>query len=200
MADIALDSHPEFLPDYLADWARYSTATPAEYQAREDYAKREIKRMIDAGVAPLYAALSAPLADQQDAGVRALAALGHSSVTVRLREGVEPHPADPQGRILKGEDKGKLRAKIGNLPFASTAQRAEASARGQDMYATVDVGREPVSLSLAAAVLVWRQWGYRYRAEEERAGRSQWLVLQVRPDGKPFGVAPQPDKTTQGRR
>lgn len=200
MADIALDSHPEFLPDYLADWARYPTATPAQYQAREEYAKREINRMIALGVAPLYAALSAPLADQQDAGVRALIALGHSSVTLRLREGVDPHPADPQGRILRGEDKGKLRAKVGNLTFATTAERAEASQRGRNLYRTVDVGRDPMSFSLADAVLVWRQWGYRYRVDEERAGHSQWLVLQVRPDGKPFGAVPQPDKTAQGRR
>lgn len=191
MADPALDSHPDTIEHLFAEWDRYPTATPAQFAAREDYARREMERCIAAGIAPLYAALSAPLADQQDAAVRALLSMGHGSVTLRLREGVEPHPADPQGRLLKGEDKGKLRVKVGNLQrFANAPLRLEASNRGHDLYRCVDVSATPSSFSLDDAVKVWRQWGYRFRPSEMSNERSTWLVVQVRQDGKPFGTQP----------
>lgn len=83
--------------------------------------------------------------------------------------------ADPQGRILPPETRGRvLRAKVGNLGAqmaASSLQDASRAAAwsgerrrardsvGQDLYVLVDVTREPRDLSLAHALAVLRQWG-----------------------------------------
>ncbi len=188
MADIALDSHPDMIPSLFAEWSRYPTSTPDQWRAREDYARREMERVRDLGIAPFYAAMSAPLADQQDAAVRALKAMGMGSVPLRLREGVEPPAADHQGRVLRGEDKGKLRAKVGNIQIDRGPIRLDLGARGGDLYRSVDITRDALPVSLEEAVLVWRQWGYRYRSEEMRGSQCTWLVVHVRQDGKPYGA------------
>lgn len=211
MADKALDSHPHFV-DMLREWDVYPSITSQQRERRRAWLRSELERIEQSGVAPLFAALTAPLTTQVDECVAVLSE-SRRPVWLRLIEGAQPPDVDPQGRPIEADKRGKvLRAKVGNVNgdgMVGTARGSMIGAR-RDIYRYVDITAEPVALSVADAVLVLRQWGYRVRQNEfyyrgERQ-QSRWLVVQVRDaTGAAFAsVEAQPDaartESVKGRR
>jgi hypothetical protein len=194
VADKALDSHPHHV-DFLREWDVYPSVTSQQRERRREWLRSEMQRIEREGIAPLFAALTAPLSMQVDECVGVLDE-SRRSVWLRLVEGAEPPDTDPQGQLLPSDLRGKvLRAKLGNVNGDGMSGTVRATIIGsrRPLYRTMDITAEPRSMSLSDAVLVLRQWGYRVRQSEfyHRGERmqSRWLVVQVREDGSPF--APQ---------
>lgn len=186
--------------DWLREWDRHLGA-----DRQQTYVEAELERLRDAGAPLLYAALSTGLADQRDVAVRVLGEM-HYRPALRLVEGARPPTLDPQGRPLPAEKAGRvLVAKTGVR--GQMARDAIAAANGsgetsryagprrgalartaQGLYVTVEIGREPVTVSLEDAIVILVQWGHgvpdkRYR---RKGAVDQWLVVEDCPMTRPL--------------
>jgi hypothetical protein len=206
VADTALESHPHVIDKFLIEWDNYPSITPEQRERRRDWVRKELERVEAEGIAPLYFALTRPLAIQVD---ECLAVLSEKrkSVALRLVADASPPDTDPQGRPLPADKRGKvLVAKIGNISRdgMTGTKRLEP---GRTLYECVEIGAEPSLLNLEEAAIVLRQWGVNVRSTEfyQRGDRrqSRYLVVQVRQDGTSFArptTEPRRDNQQNGRK
>lgn len=190
MSDPALESHPESIT-MLQEWGTYPAISPSEIASRREYVARDLERLANEGVAPLYAAVTLPVAGQQDEAIAAIAE-NDGTVYLRLVKGCSPPLRDPQGRELPANKQGKtLSVKVGNIGIESGSMRGERASRNGPLYRLAEVTTDVRAFQVAEAVTIMRQWGYRVQPIEktEIGGKpqSRWLVVQVQADGKPFG-------------
>lgn len=206
VTDPATSAHPQVV-DALHDWHKFSLHSERDRDARIEYVRRELDRLEAAGVSPLFAAVTFPLADQQTDAFAALAA-SRRLYALRLVEGAVPPRCDAQGRVLPEDKQGKvLAAKVGTVRFADAGMRAATAARQGDIVQHREIGSRPVTVPLEEAITIMRQWGYRVRPKRaDRPGqpprRDEWLVVHVREDGTPFTppVREPREERVQGRR
>ncbi len=164
-------------------------------ESRPDYVESEVQRVIDSGGRVLTEAITAPIADQQDAALRAMRALSVTSVRLRLVDKATPPHCDPNGRELPEDKRGKvLAAKVGTVSptkddapeyqnaFTGTARESRIQ-RGQAIYKFKEITREGIELPLEEAMVVLRQWGkgvHTTRWADMRAKTGdRWLVEEV---------------------
>lgn len=204
MADPALDSHRSIVDQFLREWDNYPAVTADQRARRREWVRTELQRAKEAGVAPLFFALTRPLADQVDTCLAVLAE-DRSPVWLRLVEGAAPPETDPQGRPLQPQKRGKtLVAKLGNVSDDGMTGTKRLQP-GRDLYRTVEITRDPQGFTIDEAAIVLRQWGVNVRPNEHyRSGermQSRWLVVQVDRSGQPFASADtQPEQPKQGKR
>lgn len=199
---------PQF-GDWLLEWRRAQSASE-----QAGYVANQLQALRDRGEHRLLtAALLLPFPEQIDVATRVLRDSGYRP-WLRLRDGAQPPPRDPQGRPLPRDKAGKvLVAKIGMRgqmdPGELSARNAEtamyagpmrnALARTpQGLYVTTEVTSTPQSYGLADAIVILRQWGVGFGIRaRSRAGLELWLVEEV-PDPS---MAPAPPQTpAEGRR
>jgi hypothetical protein len=164
-------------------------------EARPDYVEAEVQRVIDSGGRVLTESITAPLADQQDAALRAMRALSVTTVRLRLVPNASPPHCDPNGRELPEEKRGKvLAAKVGTISptkddspeyqnqFTGTAREARLQ-RGQPIYRAKEITRDGIDLPIEEAMVVLRQWGrgvHTTRWADMRAKTGdRWIVEEV---------------------
>lgn len=180
-------------------------------ESRSDYVEAEVQRVIESGGRVLTEAITAPIAEQQDAALRAMRAMSVSTIRLRLVERATPPHCDPNGRELPEEKRGKvLAAKVGTITptredppeyqnaFTGTAREAR-SQRGQPLYRFREITREGVELPIEEAIVVLRQWGkgvHTTRWADMRAKTGdRWLVEEV-----PIKQAVEPDRSNANGR
>lgn len=217
------------LPAAFTDWARYEGRPDAERRA---YVSEELRRLDRMG-APVLTIVAACLDDRnQQIAIERLKSNDDGEGTpilehragwlLRLVPDAEPPRSDPQGRPLPPELAGKvLVAKVGTLgnqlgPEAEArevqqwgAEAREARDRqGRDLYRCVKITREGITLDLADALAVLRQWGvgvarrqrrrpdsWRQGSRDDGTGQANWLVEEVNP--RAGSTSPKTDKSSR---
>lgn len=204
------------------DWLERWDTISREPAVRRAYVADELERLHAAGQPALYAAVTAPFADQVDYALAHLVTI-QPMTTLALRAGAVPPPRDPEGHPLPPEQQGKvLVAYLGDngAPAGATGGVSEAwtglarVARHQHRksnFRTVrlEPGR-PVSLPTVDAAEVLRQWGvgvkpiryYNRQAkpsDPEYLGQDQWLVVEVPANAPPAPVAAPPPAPAKSR-
>lgn len=206
--DPAIKSHPftslDIQPPLLVEWSKFPAYGDRQREERIHYVQRELERAQANGISPLFAAITLPLASQQDDAFAALQNMGLSTVTLRLVQGCTVPHTDPQGRQVPESKRGKvLFAKVGNSSHASGPLRSQAALREQPIYNYREIGPRPVALPLDQAISVMRTWGYgvrpkRVQRKDGPPRRDEWLVVHVQDDGQPYSPVDS-DPPAQGR-
>jgi hypothetical protein len=195
--------------NWLRDWDRQIS----QPERQTSYMEQELLTLRKRGEPMLYAALMLPFMEQTDLAVKVLRErLNVGGVWLRLVEGAQPPERDPMGDELPDEKKGKvLVAKTGvkgqtadgkppgseiDSPAYSSVGRDGLRHRlGQSLYQTKEIGKEPVFVPIADAIVILRQWGvgiaqkyHGRRMQEGKPGRLNWMVEEVPQDehGQPI--------------
>lgn len=198
---------PTFVP-FCEEYHSFLGRTLMERQA---YVAAELRRLDASGAPVLRAVLSHPYDGCRNVSLALLAPENGNAVQgsgdpvltaprhvwwLRLVEGAELPPTDPQGRRLPDEIRGKvLRAKVGLVgwlpgdpsthdPAAVAAAGGEARRKrestGRDLYLTTDVTRDPRPYPFQQAVIILRAYGRGVAGELNRQ-----LVEEVPPPDHP---------------
>jgi hypothetical protein len=185
------ESHPPEPVLWLTKWDASS-----DIEVRRIYVEDELARIIAEGWPPLYAVMTLPLYEQRDMALEALGRVS-STVTLKLSPFALPPPSDPYGRPIHPSKAGMLIAKVGTRGGGKDAQGTTAamwSGSGrmaanrpnsrQPLYDIVEIGSQPVTLSLTRAAAVMAQWGYgvrsgRWRGKNPQSRRDTWLVIEA---------------------
>jgi hypothetical protein len=190
------EMHPPMSIDWCGLWDRY-----ADEEVRRQYVENELQRILDAGLPPLYAVMTLPLASQRNVALAVLRAL-RPAISLRLAPTALPPPCDPYGRPLPPSKAGVavlLYKTRGPAPGASEAagQAWTGSARvaanrpnsRQPLYDVVEIGTTvPVALPVDdRLVALMNQWGYgvrpsRWRGKAVASRRDTWLLIEA-PEG-----------------
>lgn len=166
---------------WMPYWDRFS-----DQNAKRAYVFDELKKLVEAGMPPLTAALTLPLSEQCDMALAALKAR-QSVVYVRLHQGAEPPPVDPYGRPLHPSKVGKVfvaklktnGARAGasgeeSAGWTGTARQAKNRPGNtrDPLYDTVEIGKDAVvALPVEDAAPLMTRWGFGVRSER-RQGKA----------------------------